>query len=178
MLTSLLFAALFTPMLKVLRADGALSGYFSQYYRYMLFAWPLMILSTILGMFIRVDGRPQFCMLVSVIACVLNIVFDGIFMAKLGMGVRGSAVATLITQAVTAVMQLLHTFEDGRYGVYHFRGYPRYLFTVYQEVFCRWLAKSGNRLEKNKPIFDIYRKVDPDGYMEMDICFPLCEPHS
>lgn len=69
---------------------------------------------------------------------------------------------------------LLHTFEGGRYGVYHFKGYPRFLFMVYQEIFCRWLAGSGNHLEKNKPILDIYRKVEADGYMEMDICFPLC----
>ncbi|MBP9996470.1 MAG: AraC family transcriptional regulator [Lachnospiraceae bacterium] len=70
---------------------------------------------------------------------------------------------------------LLNRFEGGKYGVYHFKGYPRYLFMVYQEIFCRWLAKTGNRLERNKPIFDIYRKVEADGYLEMDICFPLCE---
>ena len=70
---------------------------------------------------------------------------------------------------------LLNRFEGGKYGVYHFKGHPRYLFMVYQEIFCRWLAKTGNRLDRNKPIFDIYRKVEADGYMEMDICFPLCE---
>lgn len=68
---------------------------------------------------------------------------------------------------------LLHKFEGGKYGVYHFKGYPRFLFMVYQEVFCRWLSRTGNRLEKNRPILDIYRNVEKDGYMEMDICFPL-----
>lgn len=70
---------------------------------------------------------------------------------------------------------LLHKFEGGKYGVYHFKGHPRFLFKVYQEIFCRWLSKTGNRLERNKPIFDIYRKVEKDGYMEMDICFPLSD---
>ncbi len=68
---------------------------------------------------------------------------------------------------------LVHKFEGGKYGVYHFKGYPCFLFQVYQEVFCRWLSKTRNRLERNKPVFDIYRKVAKDGYMEMDICFPL-----
>lgn len=68
---------------------------------------------------------------------------------------------------------LLHKFEGGKYGVYHFKGYPRFLFMVYQEVFCRWLSRTGNRLEVNRPILDIYRNVEKDGYMEMDICFPL-----
>lgn len=67
---------------------------------------------------------------------------------------------------------LVHSFEGGKYGVYHFKGYPRFLYMVYQSVFCRWLIKSGNRLDE-RPIFDIYRKVGDDGYMEIDICFPL-----
>ena len=67
---------------------------------------------------------------------------------------------------------LTHTFEDGKYAVYHFKGFPRFLFMIYQEVFCRWLSKTGNVLSE-RPIFDIYRNVREDGYMEIDICFPL-----
>lgn len=43
---------------------------------------------------------------------------------------------------------------------------------IYQEVFCRWLPGTGNQLDE-RPIFDIYRQVQEDGYMEIDICFPL-----
>ena len=48
------------PILKILHADGELAGYFTAYYRIMLFAYSLMIMSTILGMFVRVDGKPRF----------------------------------------------------------------------------------------------------------------------
>ena len=65
-----------------------------------------------------------------------------------------------------------HTFEGGKYAVYHFKGFPQFLFMIYQEVFCRWLSKTGNQLD-NRPIFDIYRNIGEDGYMEIDICFPL-----
>lgn len=65
-----------------------------------------------------------------------------------------------------------HTFEGGKYAVYHFRGFPQFLFMVYQEVFCRWLSDTGNQLDE-RPILDIYRNVGDDGYMEIDICFPL-----
>ena len=67
---------------------------------------------------------------------------------------------------------LTHVFDGGMYAVYHFRGYPRFMFMVYQEIFCRWLAKTGNKLD-NKPVLDIYRMVMEDGYMEIEICFPL-----
>ena len=67
---------------------------------------------------------------------------------------------------------LTHTFEGGKYAVYHYKGFPQFLFMVYQEVFCRWLSRTGNQLDE-RPIFDIYRNVSEDGYMEIDICFPL-----
>ena len=67
---------------------------------------------------------------------------------------------------------LLHDFEGGKYAVYHFKGVPQLLFMVYQEIFCRWLSRTGNELDE-RPIIDIYRKIEEDGYMEIDICFPL-----
>lgn len=67
---------------------------------------------------------------------------------------------------------LTHDFEGGKYAVYHFRGFPQFLFMVYQEIFCRWLSRTGNQLD-DRPILDIYRKVEENGYMEIDICFPL-----
>lgn len=65
-----------------------------------------------------------------------------------------------------------HSFDGGTYAVYHFKGYPHFLYMVYQEIFCRWLSRTGNQLAE-RPILDIYRKVRKDGYMEIDICFPL-----
>ena len=67
---------------------------------------------------------------------------------------------------------LVREFEGGKYAVYHFKGVPQFLFMVYQEIFCRWLSKTGNQLD-DRPIFDIYRKIGEDGYMNIDICFPL-----
>ena len=112
--TSLLFALLFIPILRVIHADGELAGFFTEYYKIMLFAYPLMIISTILGMFIRVDGKPQFCMLVSIIGCVLNAIFDYIMVAKLEMGIRGSAVATLAVQIVAVILQFAYFFGKDR----------------------------------------------------------------
>ncbi|MGN0268182.1 MAG: GyrI-like domain-containing protein [Lachnospiraceae bacterium] len=65
-----------------------------------------------------------------------------------------------------------HMFGGGKYAVYHFKGFPQFLFMVYQEVFCRWLSRTGNQLDE-RPILDIYRHVGEDGYMEIDICFPI-----
>ncbi|MGN0637608.1 MAG: MATE family efflux transporter [Huintestinicola sp.] len=105
-LTSLAVFLLFSPILKVLRADGELSVYFTEYYRIMLVNYPLMVIGTILGMFIRADGKPQVCMLVSIVSCVLNAVLDYILVGRLAMGVQGSAVASLIVQVFAVIVQL------------------------------------------------------------------------
>ena len=107
-LVSLVISGLFTPILKVLRADGNLSAYFTGYYRIMLFNYPLMVIGTIFGMFIRVDGKPQVCMLVSIISCILNAILDDILVGRLAMGVQGSAIASLIVQVIAVIVQLIH----------------------------------------------------------------------
>lgn len=65
-----------------------------------------------------------------------------------------------------------HDFVGGRYAVCHFKGFPKLIYMVYQEVFCRWLARTGYRMDE-RPVLDIYRRIDESGYMEIDICFPL-----
>lgn len=106
--TSLAVFLLFSPVLKILKADGELSVYFTQYYRIMLVNYPLMVMGTILGMFIRADGKPQVCMLVSIVSCVLNAVLDYILVGRLSMGVQGSAIASLIVQIFAVIVQLAY----------------------------------------------------------------------
>ena len=107
-LASFVILGLFMPILKVLRANGNLSVYFIGYYRIMLFNYPLMIIGNILGMFIRVDGKPQVCMIMSIISCILNAILDYILVGRLSMGVQGSAIASLIVQAIAVIVQFTY----------------------------------------------------------------------
>ena len=103
---------LFSPILNVLRAGADLAGCFTEYYRIMLFTYPLMVAGTILGMFIRVDGKPQVCMIVSIAGCILNMILDYIFVAVLSLGVQGSAIGSLIVQIVTVLILLGYFFSQ------------------------------------------------------------------
>ena len=105
-LLSLIAFALLKPILGVLGADESLSGYFTDYYRIMLFNYPLMVTGTVLGMFIRVDGKPQVCMIVSIAGCILNAVLDYVFVGVMGLGVQGSAIGSLLVQLFTVVISL------------------------------------------------------------------------
>ncbi len=60
---------------------------------------------TVLGMnpFITTQGFAKISMLTTVIGAVINIILDPIFIFGFGMGVRGAALATVLSQAVGAV---------------------------------------------------------------------------
>lgn len=86
---------------------------------------------------------------------------------------------SIIAMLLQTVITITDGYFTGNYvgekalaAIYHFKGFPQFLFMVYQEVFCRWLSKTRNQLDE-KPVLDIYRMVREDGYMEIDICFPL-----
>lgn len=111
-LTSFAVALLFSPILRVLRADGNLSVYFTQYYKIMLFTYPMMVIGTILGMFIRMDGKPQVCMMVSIVSCILNTVLDYILVGRLALGVQGSAIASFVVQAIAVIVQVVYFMES------------------------------------------------------------------
>lgn len=99
--------AFFTPILGFLKADGALGAYFTDYYKIMLFAYPLMVIRNVSGMAIRSAGQPQICMLVGILNCILNALLDYAFTGKMQLGVYGSALATLIGQAVAVLIHML-----------------------------------------------------------------------
>ena len=67
-----------------------------------------MVIGTIFGIFIRVDGKPQICMIVSLAGCILNGVLDFFFVDIMRCGIQGSAVASLIVQLLTVLVQMFY----------------------------------------------------------------------
>lgn len=121
--TSLGVLLLFSPILKVLGAEGELSVSFTQYYRIMLGCYPLMVMGSVLGMFIRIAGKPQVCMIVSIASCVLNAGLDYLLVARFALGVRGSAMASLAVQVIAVLVQAVYFL-----GTSHSIRFRRYRF--------------------------------------------------
>lgn len=59
-------------------------------------------------MLIRLDGSPKFAMMCNVVAAVLNIGLDYIFIFPLGMGVKGAAIATTLATVAGGLMVLIY----------------------------------------------------------------------
>ena len=55
---------------------------------------------------LRSAGHPRFSMVATIVAVTINIILDPIFIFGLDMGVRGAALATVLSQAVAVVWQM------------------------------------------------------------------------
>lgn len=78
---------------------------------YLVYVSPAFMGSMIivLGMFIiRLDGAPKFAMAANAIPSVLNIMISYIFVFHLGMGIKGAAIATSISQWVGGLMIIIY----------------------------------------------------------------------
>ena len=104
-LTAFSFAFM-RPMLMLFGASEATIGYAMDYME--IYAAGTIFVQLTLGMnvFITAQGFSKISMMTVVIGAVTNIVLDPVFIFVLGMGVRGAAWATVISQAVSAVWAL------------------------------------------------------------------------
>ena len=69
---------------------------------------PFMMIGTTLNSIIRADGSPQYAMFSMVLGAVLNTILDPIFVFVFKMGVEGAAIATVISQVVTFIINLVY----------------------------------------------------------------------
>ena len=90
------------PILYAFGASNATIGYAKEYISIYLLGTVFVQLALGLNPFISAQGRATTAMLSVLIGAVLNIVLDPIFIFALGMGVRGAALATILSQAVSA----------------------------------------------------------------------------
>ena len=100
---------LFLPqLLNLFGCTDGLRPYALGYGKIIVIGLPFFILGSVLNGMIRADGAPKFAMASMVIGAILNIVLDPIFIFPLNMGVEGAALATIISQFVTLLMNVLY----------------------------------------------------------------------
>lgn len=94
------------PVLFLFGASPQSYAYAGPYLRVYLAGTVFSMLSTGLNGYINAQGFPKTGMLTTVIGAVINIVLDPIFIFGFGMGVTGAALATVISQGVSALWVL------------------------------------------------------------------------
>ncbi|MBR2744193.1 MAG: MATE family efflux transporter [Clostridia bacterium] len=69
---------------------------------------PFMIIGIVLNSIIRADGSPRYAMFSMVLGAVLNIILDYILLYTYNMGVKGAAIATVVSQIVTLIINVIY----------------------------------------------------------------------
>ncbi len=91
---------------------------FIRYYSIMIFAYPFMIINSNFGMFLRGEGKPQVGMLLSILSLVLNLIMDYLSQAVFALGIRGIALASLISILISFVISIVYFVKGTK--VFHF----------------------------------------------------------
>ena len=117
-----LFALCFAFRKQILFLFGASEQsffYADQYLRIYLLGTAFSMLATGLNSYINAQGFPKIGMLTTVLGAVINIILDPIFIFGFSMGVQGAALATVISQTVSAVWVL--KFLTGKQAIIKLR---------------------------------------------------------
>lgn len=85
--------------------------YAKEYLKYIILGTPAAIIGFSLNASIRADGSPKISMLTILIGAITNIVLDPIFIFYFNMGVKGAAIATIISQYISALWTI-HYFTS------------------------------------------------------------------
>lgn len=69
---------------------------------------PFMMVGTTLNSIIRADGSPKYSMVSMVSGALLNTILDPIFIFVFNMGVKGAAIATIVSQVLTFILNICY----------------------------------------------------------------------
>jgi len=94
------------PILFLFGASEQSYLYADQYLSIYLLGTAFSMLTTGLNSFINAQGFPRIGMLTTVLGAAINVVLDPVFIFGFDMGVRGAALATVISQAISAAWVL------------------------------------------------------------------------
>ena len=110
--TSTLAYIFMEPLLMLTGASENTIVYATDYLEIYLAGTVFVQISTGLNSFISAQGRPGIAMLSTVIGAATNLILDPVFIFALGMGVKGAALATIISQALSALWVLQFLFSS------------------------------------------------------------------
>lgn len=109
------------PILYAFGASDVTITYAREYMEIILMGNILTHIYYGLNSMLRSIGHPKIAMYATIVAVVTNIILDPIFIFVLDMGVRGAALATMISQLVSVIIELV-IFLNPKEVIYFHRG--------------------------------------------------------
>ncbi|OEU42524.1 MATE family efflux transporter [Methanosarcina sp. Ant1] len=98
--------------ISLLGASGPALTFAREYLRIIFLGSVFIVLTLALDPLVRNDGKPKLSMNVMIAGVVLNVVLDYLFVMRMGMGMSGAAIATVLSFALPAVLLMLYLFGN------------------------------------------------------------------
>ncbi|SUY48377.1 MATE efflux family protein [Clostridium putrefaciens] len=94
------------PLLKVLGSSGETFGYAKEYIDIIIMGTIFNSMAFSMNSLIRAEGNPKMAMITMLIGALINTILDPILIFTFNMGIKGAAIATVISQIVSATWVL------------------------------------------------------------------------
>ncbi len=101
------------PLLKIFGASQEVLPYAKEYMQIILIGTVFQSIGFGMNNFIRSEGNPKVAMLTMLIGAIMNTALDPVFIYVFDLGIRGAAMATVISQTISGIWVMYH-FLGGR----------------------------------------------------------------
>lgn len=100
-------------ILSLFGASDSTIFYAKEYINVILLGTIFNLMSFSLYSTIRADGNPRMSAAVMILGCVINVILDAIFIFLFNLGIKGAALATVISQIVTTLVMFYYYTHGG-----------------------------------------------------------------
>lgn len=146
----MLFGSLFLdPILKLFGASADVLPYARDYMSVIFYGAVFFSFSVVGNNIVRSEGNAMVAMISMMIGAGLNIVLDPIFIFVLDMGIRGAAIATIISQFVSFIYLLVYMYSGKSIFAikpHHLRPHVAYMSEILQLGFPAFSRQVGGSI--------------------------------
>lgn len=100
------------PLLYSLGASDVTYLYARRYLLFYLIGTPFLMIGSGMNFYISAQGRPGTAMITTLSGAAVNVILDPILIFKMGLGIRGAAIATVLSQIVSFIWVMSFFFGN------------------------------------------------------------------
>lgn len=145
LIVSILYFIFNNQIFGLLRIQNQTLFYAKEYITIIIFGTVFNMLGFAFPFIVRADGSPSFSAMITIAGCILNIALDALFIQVFHMGIRGAAIATVLSQFVTVILGLSYFIKGNASLELKKNNFKLYLPTL-KPIFIIGLVPFSNQL--------------------------------
>lgn len=110
-LLTVLVLVFLEPLCNIFGATENIMPYALEYGSFIALGFPFVIVAVIVNGVVRADGSPKYSMVSMMAGSIINVFLDPLFIFVFDMGVKGAALATIISQFINMVLNVAYLFR-------------------------------------------------------------------